>query len=135
MPPACSKAFGIAASKFGAARVPTDSAGFGRLRALAIPSLIRSRTTEKPTHGGASVRHSRTSLPIERSRALPDHTRARSLAGVHAGAIALLLLAVACYLFAWIPGAFLLAFLGILLEVIGWIVLLASGRTATHSRN
>ncbi len=66
---------------------------------------------------------------------MADHQGTRSLAGVHAGAITLLLLAVACYLLAWIPGAFLLAFLGILLEVIGWIVLLASGSTARDSRN
>lgn len=66
---------------------------------------------------------------------MADHQGTRSLAGVHVGAIALLLLAVACYLLAWIPGAFLLAFLGILLEVIGWIVLLASGGTARDTGN
>lgn len=66
---------------------------------------------------------------------MPDHQGTRSFGGVHAAAITLLLLAVACYLLAWIPGAFLLAFLGILLEVIGWIVLLASGGTARDPGN
>ena len=66
---------------------------------------------------------------------MADHPGTRSLPGLHAGVITLLLLAVACYLLAWIPGAFLLAFLGILLEVIGWIVLLASASAARHTGN
>lgn len=59
----------------------------------------------------------------------------QSLTRVHVGAMMLFLLAVVCYLLAWIPGAFVLGFLGLLLEGIGWFVLLTSRGVARGSAN